>query len=275
MLTAHDYHALWTNPIPTGFAMPGPAPAYADYVAREQMIQQYLDIFRGRVTIPGNPFAHLIAGNERRPKIKYMMIAEAAPIGETYFYNVNHGTDTPYFKEPIKAFGIEETTRTQMLFDLANQGVLLLDLFPFIHNYNHPNNFRVHLNNTGTTVYFWHTAPDSICSRITDLIDEGLVDVDNPLLNFIAPPKISHHLATQLNTGAIAVPAGIWFRPGVNHLTPAGTADGCFLRTSAMPSVLNGIYTINLKLVPYYACCGYGGNNYPHELFIRNSFYLP
>lgn len=274
MLTADDYHALWTNPMPTGFAMLGPAPAYADYVAREQMIQQYLDIFRGRVTIPGNPFAALIAENKRRPKIKYMMIAESAPIGNTYFYNVNHGTNTCYFKEPIKAFRIEEAIKTQMLFDLANQGVLLLDLFPFIYNYDSP--FRELLNLHGTTEYFWHTAPDSICSRITGLIDEGLVDADNPLLNFIAPPIISHQLATQLNAGAIAAPAGIGFRPGVNYLTPAGTAVGSFLRTSAMPSVLNGVYTINLKLVPYYACCAYSGSNVcPHWIFIRNSFYLP
>ena len=270
MLTATDYLNLWTNLMPTGFGMPGPAPTYADYVAREQKIQQYLDIFRGLVTIPDNPFAHLIADNERPPKIKYILIAESAPIENTYFYDINH-VNTCYFKEPIKAFRIEEATNTQMLFDLANKGVLLLDLFPFIYNYDP--RFREVLNDGTTTEYFWQIAPDSICSRITGLIGGGLVDVDNALLNFIAPSIISHHLATQLNAGAIAAPAGIGFRPGVNLLTPAGLITPCgrFLQTAGIPSVLNGVYAIHLRRVPYYACCAYSGSNVcPHELFIRN-----
>ena len=59
MLTLADYTALWIhNPLGmgsfatiTGIAAP---PPYTDYVIRENMLEDYLDIFRG-INTRGNP----------------------------------------------------------------------------------------------------------------------------------------------------------------------------------------------------------------------------
>ncbi len=99
------------------------------------------------------PYAGQLCKNR---EIKYILIGEAAPapsipllnnnqedISNTYFYNKTHVGSTNYFNAPLKAWGINKKTKenkdkskTEILVELADKGVLLIDLSPFAVNYN-------------------------------------------------------------------------------------------------------------------------------------------
>jgi hypothetical protein len=65
--------------------------------------------------------------------IKYIMIGEAArpDTAGTYFYNVNQTSSTPYFDQPCNAFNVNSGDKTIRLLELADNLVVLFDLFPF------------------------------------------------------------------------------------------------------------------------------------------------
>jgi hypothetical protein len=168
MLNLIDYQNLWTvtlaNPIHT-------LPCYYQYLQREVYFQDYLDLFGHRamptypriganlVAIPGlipdltgvytcvvggvdylrvdYPFPFLgQLGNGRT--IKYILIGEAPPVATTYFYNINHSTRTLYFSQPYAAFVSHPVglTKQDKLVELADQGVLILDLSTFGISYD-------------------------------------------------------------------------------------------------------------------------------------------
>ena len=322
MLTLAQYNNLWTSPMPMGFARPlmdPDYPAYADYLLRESQIQDYLDLFRGFNTrgmaavrgIPEqvqieyvyeHPFEMFLNGPMA---IKYILIAEAAPLlnppimgiagpnfgmqfgdtANTFFYNINHLGGTHYFSAVMAAFGIPPGPKAQRLFQLAQRGVLLLDLFPFSLNYLAGNSERQKLVNAGVSSKFWglpgFLGPETIGSRIEALRNENLLLSDSVRLAFLAPPILMHFLAGQVNLGLLST-YGTVPRLGPNATIPCGTPPGpmtvfdggCSFSTAA-PADLVGLFgnrPIGAGVqIPYYACTCYNGANNPASLFIQNA----
>jgi len=186
------------------------------------------------------------------PTIKYILIAEAAkPVGAgTYFYNVNHLNYSPYFTAPREAFCIPDMPKPQVLWLLAQQGVLLLDLYPFAIKYT--SKIRNALNAGGVSAHFWGNAPvaplapETIGFRIKAL--GCLLDFERVKLAFMAPPILSHFLAhhvipngRQLDTFGTKIRAGIniTYPPIVPFVPPA--PGGPKFIVSAIPSLLLGL----------------------------------
>lgn len=178
-LTKIEYEKLWND----NFAKNTTEiiPIYCEYLKREIQLQDYLDLFIGKIThlrsngiiklngcdvnIGPHPFEKEIITAGKR-KIKYILIAEAPPTGSTYFYDVTHLGKTPYFKATCKAFGIvltnplTEVQKTNALIALANKGVVLLDLFPFAIPFS--TSFRRKLMANGIAKEFWDGTTYSI-----------------------------------------------------------------------------------------------------------------
>lgn len=190
ILTNAEYYNLWFhNPLEMGsFAtITGNqiSPPYTDYVIRENMFEDYLDIFRGMNTrtargldTAGHPFLnennnYLLDNNgmsllENVPCIKYVLIGEACPSnGNNYFYDIHelNSKGQVYLRSsynatygglgpaiPWNVMGLP-TDKTQKLVDLARRGVLLIDLFPFAINYQQ---FRIIFNEADITRSFWN-----------------------------------------------------------------------------------------------------------------------
>ncbi len=228
--------------------------------------------------------------------INYIIIAEAAPPQNqriaayrlndnvnSYFYNYQHTLHTQYFTAPCSAFDILDGNKIHKLIELANNGVLLLDLFPFAINYN---DIREFLNDSGITSNFFSGAHTySITNRVDALINNHLICEDFELnINavFIAPPRISYYLGNLINDGLV-IP-NLNFRMGHNtfhlmdpHITIAGFIyqgfpPGTFLVTE--PGIPN--YPITVLRVPILACTAYSGAyTVPSALFIKNALGLP
>jgi hypothetical protein len=303
MLTEEHYTALWRNPAPHGFGQSHAMPSYHEYCIRENQIQDYLDIFRGRNTRADrefndgeHPYQEYL-NPENPPCIKYIMIGEAAPPlnpiiaplrdwQNTFFYNPNHLGPTQYFSAPCNAFGINpRLSKLEKLLALAQKGVLLLDLFPFAVSYS--TEFREHLRYFLVVEFFWDSAanPYSVVNRIEEIRSLLCKEVQ---LAFVAPPLISHYLAEGINLPGWPT-FGLLPRLGINTLTPpivpAILPYPPFIRPIPAGAILNGVHPITYFLplggaggciqVPTYACCCYSGSNLvPHELFIRNAFGL-
>jgi hypothetical protein len=163
MIKEEKYKQLWDNEF-SGLSTIK-MPSYDDYVLRERMFEDYLDIFRGKNTRSKDgiqiPYPHpYFDGNGTpkliiTPKIKYIMIGECAAhlrppihlpggtcsipggdINNTYFYNILHLKETPFLTSPQLAFGSPSykpcpENKIKTLLDLASKGVLLIDLLPF------------------------------------------------------------------------------------------------------------------------------------------------
>ncbi|MFZ4399961.1 MAG: hypothetical protein ACOYO1_08005 [Bacteroidales bacterium] len=283
MLTDAEYSKLWKGYFKISKIT---MPDYDDYVIRENMLQDYLDIFRGKNTKFNKEIGIEV------PKIKYILIAEAPPPknknGIVYIYNTNIENGGPYIDAPLKAFCEDETeyrriknsgTLGKLIF-LAKKGVLILDLFPFAFKYT--SEFRKRMNNIGITASFFDDPLNtfSIRNRIDSLINEGLFTNEiKPNACFIAPPIISHHLAQYVNHRLCPF---LNFRLGFsellnpNPLLPIPTLP--FISITHFPNDILGIYhnyaLIGITKIPTYNCSGYAGAGLPHHLFIKNSFGL-
>ena len=213
MLTLTEYEHLWkthfSGIVPAGTLMPD----YCEYLNREHMLEDYLDIFRGvdtrasRVIQPchGWYYPHPFfdekgEGNIEKPLcIKYMLIAEACPEGgANYFYDINEIINQGYLNAAYNAtYGfagpsipwVSFTTKfdkVNCLLDLAKRGVLLLDIFPFAIKYK---TIRNSLNKIGTTANFWNGLNAvSLENRVNTFTNLLCDDWD---LCMIAPPIIA------------------------------------------------------------------------------------
>lgn len=144
-----------------------PLKFYIEYVKREISFYDYLDLFRVvhfnnqvyrpniRVSKPGQScldfvdVAHLKIPDwqyievgsypwaeediKKNRRIENILIGEAGRNLNTgtFFYGVNQNKETSYFDEPCKVFGIDGNVKADKLIKLANNGVLLVDIFPF------------------------------------------------------------------------------------------------------------------------------------------------
>ena len=182
-------------------------PPYADYLSRENFLEDYLDIFRGRDTraargLAGpHPFhAQLSDPLFVAPKIAYVLIGEAAnSLSPTFFYNPAHLRPTNWLRSPLEAFGlgrpypITPTAKIEALFALAMEGFLLLDLYPFAIDYSQKISGRT-LRSLIHYIPFW----EQLVDRINDLSAEELVQEDC-LLAFSGPASTHHQIAAQLH----------------------------------------------------------------------------
>jgi hypothetical protein len=185
MLTEEKYSGLWK----THFAniIKQTMPSYNDYVVRHNFFNRYLKSFGGK-------------------KVRYILIAEAAPGNGAYFYNYELpcGLITPYFKQVVKAFDLNHELKLtkenalKTLTDLTQKGILLLDLFPFALTFTttHRNN----LIRNGALKEFWDGDDYSIKTQIIDLCKSNNITLDPEWdLCLIAPPVISTEIVENYN----------------------------------------------------------------------------
>lgn len=176
MLTKEKYQELWDDHFKN--LTEEKMPPYDEYLEREKLFKEHINSI---ITSSGK-------------KIKYILVAEAPPTGNTYFYNFNHLYKTPYFNAVCKAFEIPiekpltKESKEDALRELAKKGVILLDLFPFALNYS---KLRKKLLGSGITKNFWDGDIYSIKTQISTLCPYLDSEWD---LCLIAPPTVSCHI---------------------------------------------------------------------------------
>jgi hypothetical protein len=298
MLTRPDYTNLWTNPAPGGFSQAiHTLPSYDEYIIRENQLQDYLDIFRGRDTRGArpieppvwyydHPFLEVLKENAGAPKIEYIMIGEAAPmVASTYFYNVTHLNLSRWYDSPIAAFDCPHgraniADKTSGLLCLAKKGYLLIDLFPFRIAYNL--DLRNTLNANGVSQFFFD---NHLLLIIESIINDEKNCKEKPMkMAFSGPPTIHNYLVSTMHLDGILGGAISCFCYS-NNLNAAPLAHIAMhhpigVGAPALPwlegDFLNDhLYANpgNLTLYPFFRCCCYDGTlQNPNELFIRNAF---
>jgi hypothetical protein len=228
-MTRAQYTDLWNihiEPLATELMIP----SYEDHLLRRNQREDYLDIFRGTNTRENRrgskdiPYPHPFFNSDGSPKlkakpaIKHLLIGEAAPevgpadpisacaelVGDqanSYFYDIRHLKETPYFSAPRIAFNcVNERpcpeNKTKALLCLASKGVLLLDLFPFSLEYTTA--LRQKLNTHGITKFFWISSanPYSLQNRLNRM--HYLLSKDWDLC-LVAPGKISDFILNPEN----------------------------------------------------------------------------
>lgn len=231
--------------------------------------------------------------------IKYVLVAEAPPAQIlNYFYNAgNYAINGGYVTAPYTAIcaNVFPERKKELLLNFAENGVLLIDLFPFALEYT--TEFREGLvapiapQNISVTQFFWNdpNCAYNLALRIRAI--NNLLD-PNPRACLILPPTISHYIAGNIINlpPANAVHLGLTFRLNINtfyppHVITLPPNHRLFYQINH-GTILNGIGVITYHLlnigmpfslqVPYYSCCCYSGaGTVPHQLFIKNALGLP
>jgi hypothetical protein len=244
------------------------------------------------------PWTNIELNNKRY--IKYILIGEAAPqqspklVGyglndnqNSYFYNHYHINTTQFFSAPCSVFDIIDGDKKRKLINLADNGFVLLDLFPFATNYN---GIRSYLNLNNVTLNYFNNYFDnySIHSRVIEITNLFSPNFQNQINSaLLAPPKTSHFLASYINNNHVDF---LNFRNGLNTFEIENLNDVIFklyIDLESLPNSLVGLnnnaYELvtlqggNIDRVPYYSCCCYNetrGEN-PRALFIKNALGLP
>jgi hypothetical protein len=326
MLTREEYEDLWKTHF-TGVGIrktskeddnPNDCPNdYCDYLIREHMFEDYLDIFRGRDTrairhiqlceewyYPHPYFENNVCLIDT-PALKYIMIGEAAPalldktkkrisISErnkikvgTYFYDIEQLEKTSWLSTPINAFYNAKLSKIsyakpntkddkkKLLVELAIQGYLLIDLFPFSLKYT--GTIRKNLNTTGASVFFYERLQKKIDEILLDLKQEPSTDIK---VAFSGPPTVHYHLAENIfdKVNPLSTTLGMYnieniIAPPLHFVLKKSS----FHKEMHSLGLLNGKYSMGslTKFPIFRSCCYDGTNQNPHELFIRNAFDLP
>jgi hypothetical protein len=179
MITEKQYSSLWMTHFHE--IANQEMPSYKEYLKREEFFETYLKTLSGS-------------------EVKYILVAEAAPFSGAYFYNYSNveGLATPYFRAPCDLFNISRTpltidTAKNALYELAKEGVLLLDLFPFALKID--SHLRKKIAGRGILKHFWDEDDYSIKTQIKDLCIDHTIKLHAEWdLCLIAPPLISCHL---------------------------------------------------------------------------------
>lgn len=315
MLTREEYEDLWNSHFTSvGIRKtskeddnPNTCPTdYCNYLIREHMFEDYLDIFRGRDTrairhiqlceewyYPHPYFENNVCLIDT-PALKYIMIGEAAPSKSgTYFYDINQINNTAWLSAPLKAFFNAGMTtvpymkptnsleKRDLLLELAKQGYLLIDLFPFAINYN---NIRKKLIKEHERISISETFYKSIKSFIESNLNQLKKINTDITIAFSGPTKIHHFLAYKISLNPLLIPLGCRIFNYPNYfgaiIPPSPIILPLYWNDWINPNVLNLIYHyVGINRVPFYRCCSFDPRNGtlhpPHELFIRNAFDLP
>lgn len=278
MMTNNQFDDLWNGTF--GPLLPAiPIPNYNDYLLRERMLEDYLDIFRGYSTreIEGAivlPYPHPFFNADGTPKlaerpcVKYILAGEAPaklkppiynnciPIAgdteNTYIYDIRHVNPSSYLSSIRNAFGAQPYTpcpsnKIECLLDLASKGVLLLDLFSFAISFT--TEIRGSLNTAGITLNFWNNPlnPYNLQERINSLGPLLCKDWD---LSFVAPYTISEFIVNP----AYGFPPLAILTPGIHPvsfralLPDASRCGGCNYKKVAISRAgFPSAYLINLS----------------------------
>ena len=220
MLTNDQYNELWETHY-SGITNQN-CPDFEQYIIRENMLEDYLDLFRGintrnqRAFPPANwyyehPFFD-VNGNSllnEKPCIKYILIAEACPKNNTnYFYDVREISGQTYLRVVYNATYNDnhqviiweklETINDKIdkLISLASRGVLLLDLFPFALKYD--SKLRKKINISLVSNSFWNNK-DNYYSIENRLFSLSSFFCENWDLSMMAPNIISEYILNPIN----------------------------------------------------------------------------
>jgi len=307
MITAAEYDRLWTGKIPNGFqrTLPVSGDNYNVFCERENLLQDYLDIFRG-FNSRGMPLLrpyplqniqspHPFFNKNKTPttKIKYILIGEAPPNGGiNYFYDTTAITGQAYLLAIFNAeYGgtgpgftltspLTSALKINALIDLAKRGVLLLDLFPFATDYTSKGIKRNNLVTDGVASSFWCSDdnPYNLLDRILDLYNTNnqiFVKDLEVTIGLIAPPIISHFIAAHHESRCLPIPAGSSMNVGHNlfGVPPKRYSRNNFFYLWPKSKRLNAIFKkTTFNLCPIFQCCGYGpAMTTPHKLLISNA----
>ena len=307
MLTFAEYENLWNAHFAGINGLRGQLmPPYNQYLEAENMLEDYLDIFRGVNTRNlrangDNPWYYdhpFFDGDtpklKEKPCIKYIMIGEARPKLKndkpgTYFYNVNHLGSTGWLREPFKAFNnnvwnqpLNPLDKIKILLNLASKGYLLIDLYPFNLNYgfriNGNQNLRHFLSNEEVGEFFFNRL-------ITMLPDHLFCKENTPIIAFSGPAITHHHIVHKLANHRILLPLNINSLLMPNYFIEPIAIPALFpLPEKIIPwnpliHPLNAdvryIRPNNIFYAPFYRCeCWDGAYQNPNEIFIRTAFNL-
>jgi hypothetical protein len=270
---------------------------YDSYLQRENDLEDYLDIFRGidtrqlRNQSIANPhkFAGILAHGY---SVKYILIAEAAPPGNNYIYTNASGS---YILATLKAFNVPNPDRLnpiQKLVALAQNGILILDLFPFNLDYN------LKIKGVGLTLreilidknitsdFLINT---NIIYSIINRVNSLRCQIDNFLNHkkintaLMATPIINNYLGALNFSGFFNFSASpINIQNGLNSFNFHVSIDHARKRYSwplnPHMNIINSfgsIYNVAaLNTSPFYTSSCNNGSGSPHEILIKNALNL-
>jgi len=264
MLTNFEYNYLWQKHfaaiVKPAINQNGCPADYCNYLNREHMFQDYLDIFRGfnsrgntgiRPFLPCNncwyyehPFFDVnnLPLLKNKPSIKYLLLGEAAPtvkvaskhssnclIGHAdsnnaYFYNILHTKHTGYYSAPLAAFNIGaalDCPENKLAGLLKLAEAGVVLIDLFPFSINY-NDIRAVLNDTGITINYWmgSTNPATVINKLKYISTLKNNSTAAISIALIAPPKISHYIADKLQSSKLTLPAGYTIRSIKNYFTP-------------------------------------------------------
>lgn len=181
MILEHKYKELWERYFSQFKNLE--MPSYQEYLKREEFFETYLKTLSGS-------------------EVKYILVAEAPPYNGAYFYDFTNESglrNSKYFSAPCKAFdGKNNTPLTpekaqKALHELAQKGIILLDLFPF--SLVMDSHLRKKIAGRGILKHFWNEDDYSIKTQIKDLCTNFNISLHKEWdLCLIAPPLLSCHL---------------------------------------------------------------------------------
>jgi len=277
-LTYDEYKDLWNSafaPHCVGLEIP----SYTDYLQREGMLDDYLDIFSGqssRNTRLAMPYDHPFFEPDGSPKIekppciRYILIGEAPPVNRTpklvkgcsnpdgdsansYFYDIRHLKQTNWLSSPRLNWGCPHykpcpDNKIKCLSCLAANGVLLLDLYPYAIQIS--TSIRKRLNSAGTTSMFWNNGvnPYNLSARINSVGNLLCKEWD---LSFVAPYVTAEFIINPINR----------FQP--LKTIPAGLHSASFRNTNPNETRMQKSDWQKITI------CGGGG---PSQYLIKDSF---
>jgi len=235
--------------LPPGFTI---IDLYLEYVERECYYEDYLDLYRGalpalvsinyrnaineiniaQLGVPGHPLLQVnpypwtliqITANPRQ--IRYVLVAESAREKNkgTFYYDTTQLIYTPYFNEPCKLFDINPLlNKSDKLIELADNGVLLIDAFPYGLTLNNPIRFLLQ------TPFFFN----DLCARLNLLCG---ICVTVLKIALIAPLQTSNWIIDSSIPGGGLNICGLIYP--LNELTNDGIYDNFFLWSNANTNI--------------------------------------
>lgn len=297
ILSSLEFGKLWREFFETFLPNQNLHPLYYTYCQRENELEDYLDIFRGVDTrqLRNQNIAthHKFAGILHNGySVRYILIAEAAPPGNNYIYADANGD---YIKAALKAFNVQNIdilTPIQKLEELAQNGILVLDIFPFNLDYN--------LNIRGAGMTLREILIDknitldflvntnviySIINRVNSLRCQinNFLNHSNINTAFMATPIINNYLGALNFSGFLNFSSSpITIQNGLNSFNSHVSIDHARKRYywPANPNmeIINSFgnnYNVEaLTTSPFYTSSCNNGSGSPHEILIRNSLNL-
>jgi len=271
ILTFVQFQNLWIQHFNAYIANANLHQLYQSYLARENHLEDYIDIFRGQDTrlqrqqnaILPHRFQNIINNGYA---INYILVAEAAPHGVNYIYSNGSGS---YITAPLHAFlvnNVRNLNAINRLEMLAEHGVIILDLFPFNLQFNlNQGALRNQLIQNNTTLDYLMGLNNiySVINRVNYLINNGANFNLNNVVNtaFMATPTINNYFSAALQNNPLNP---IIIQNGFNQIIGNNIHNN-----------LGNLYDMgNLNVVPQYCADCSGGSGSPHHTLIRNALNL-